>query len=63
MNIYSGFERNTVVKKKLQIKKDIFIYSDCLECRGTGKFDCGIPEIKGICIQCKGTGIQHFGII
>lgn len=63
MNIYCGFKRDTVVKKKLHIKKNMFIYSDCLECGGTGIFDCGIPEMKGRCVQCKGTGIQCFGTI
>lgn len=63
INIYCGFKRDTVVKKKLRIKKNMFIYSDCLECNGTGIFDCGIPEMKGVCTQCKGTGIQYFGTI
>ena len=63
INIDCGFKRDTVIKKKLHIKKDIFVYSDCLECGGTGIFDCGIPEMKRKCIQCKGTGIQYFGTI
>lgn len=63
MNIYSGFKRDTVIKKKLHIKKDIFIYSECLECGGTGIFNCGIPEMKCECVQCKGIGIQYFGTI
>lgn len=63
MNIYCGFKRDTVIKKKLHIKKNMFIYSDCLECKGTGIFDCGIPEVKSECVECKGTGMQYFGTI
>lgn len=63
INIYGGFTRDNISKKKLRLKKNIFIYSDCLECKGTGIFDCGIPEMRGACIQCKGTGIQYFGTI
>lgn len=63
MNIYCGFMRDTIIKKKVHIKSNMFIYSGCLECRGTGIFDCGIPEMKGTCIQCKGTGIQYFGMM
>ncbi|WP_173017963.1 hypothetical protein [Lactonifactor sp. BIOML-A7] len=55
--------RDTIIKKKVHIKSNMFIYSGCLECRGTGIFDCGIPEMKGTCIQCKGTGIQYFGMM
>lgn len=33
-----------------------------LECSGTGIFDCGIEEEKGICICCKGTGKVFIGI-
>ena len=63
INIYCGFKRDAVIRKKLHIKKDIFICSECLECGGTGIFDCGIPEMKCECVQGKGTGIQYFGTI
>ena len=44
-------------------KASNIIYSECLECGGTGIFDCGIPEMKRECVQCKGIGIQYFGTI
>ena len=56
INIYCGFYRSTVVKQVPSIINDIFMQINCLECGGTGVFDCGIEEQRGRCECCKGTG-------
>lgn len=62
INIYCGFQRNTIVSVLPAIFGNIVFQIDCLECSGTGIFDCGIEEEKGICICCKGTGKVFIGI-
>ena len=63
INIYCGLYRNTVIKQRPVIKKDFVFQIKCLECGGTGTFNCGIKDEFGICISCKGTGNQYIGTI
>nr|DAF71218.1 MAG TPA: TRYPTOPHAN RNA-BINDING ATTENUATOR PROTEIN-INHIBITORY PROTEIN REGULATION, ANTI-TRAP [Caudoviricetes sp.] len=63
INIYCGYHRNTIVKQQPTIEKKFALQIKCLECNGTGIFDCGIKEECGICISCKGTGNQYIGTI
>lgn len=63
INIYCGFNRDTIVKRIFANNNNYILKGKCLECNGTGIFDCGIPEQKGICVSCKGTGDQYFGSI
>lgn len=62
IDVYCGFWRTTVVKCRARIISDVAFEIDCLECGGTGVFDCGIPEERGDCVACKGTGKEYLGI-
>ena len=44
INVDCGWYRNTVVKQRPVIKKDFVFQIKCLECNGSGIFDCGIKE-------------------
>lgn len=61
--VWAGFYRNTIVKRKIKVVKKFALVSKCLECNGSGIFDCGIPEEKGPCRRCKSTGKEYFGTI
>jgi len=63
INIYCGIKRDTIKKRPYANNENFILKGACLECGGTGIFDCGIPECKGECVQCKGTGIQYFGTL
>lgn len=63
INVYCGWYRNTVVKQRPVIKKDFVFQIKCLECGGTGTFNCEIKDEFGICISCKGTGNQYIGTV
>ena len=63
INIYCGWHRNTMVRQYPHIEKEFIFTIKCLECKGTGLFDCGIEEENGICVSCKGTGEQYVGTI
>ena len=61
INVYCGWWRTKIVKRVPLIIDDVVLQIPCLECHGTGIFDCGIEEQRGMCIQCKGTGKQFLG--
>lgn len=63
INVYCGWYRNTVVKQRHVIKKDFVFQIKCLECNGSGIFDCGIKEENETCVSCNGTGKQYIGTI
>lgn len=63
INIYCAWYRNTIIKYKPQLIKSIFLEIPCLECNGSGMFDCEIEEQIGMCICCKGTRKQYVGTI
>ena len=63
INDYCGWYRNTVVKQRPVIKKDFVFQIKCLECNGSGIFDCGIKEENETCVSCNGTGKQYIGTI
>ena len=63
INVYCGWYRNTVVKQRPVIKKDFVFQIKCLECNGSGIFDCGIKEENETCVSCNGTGKQYIGTI
>ncbi len=62
LTIYCGWWKNTKINPKYKIIQNMFFKTKCLECGGTGIFECGIPEEKGICTPCKGTGLEYCGI-
>ena len=62
INVYCGFWRTTVVPAKSKIVGDIAFVIPCLECDGTGIFDCGIEEEEGTCVRCKGTVVEFIGL-
>lgn len=62
VTVYCGWMRNTEIKVKPKICKDVAFEIKCIECNGTGIFDCGIEEERGTCICCKGTGKQLSGL-
>lgn len=63
INVYCGWYRNTVVKQRPVIKKIFVFQIKCLECNGSGIFDCGIKEENETCVSCNGTGKQYIGTI
>jgi hypothetical protein len=44
-------------------KNNFILQIKCLECNGSGIFDCGIKEENNICVSCKGAGKQYIGTI
>lgn len=62
INIYCGFHRETIIKKK-SVVKEVTFEIDCLECDGTGEWNYAEELIgKQKCVSCKGTGVQYIGL-
>ena len=63
VDVYCGWGRDTIVRRKAKIVGGMVLQIGCLECGGTGWWDFGPPEVEpGPCVQCKGTGKQYLGI-
>jgi len=63
INIYCGWQRDTVIKVRPKILNDIVFEVLCLECNGTGLWDFLPEKVQSdMCIACKGTGRQYLGL-
>lgn len=63
IDVYCGWSRETIVRCKTRIVRDIAFEIPCLECDGTGVWDYFPEEIPARkCNACKGTGKQYVGI-
>lgn len=60
IDVYCAYNNNTKVKRKYAVHKG-FMKIKCLECDGTGIFDCGITEERCRCNTCKGCGFLFVG--